>query len=100
MADILSPTVDDRAILERPGVTTLLSKVGGSLRTSGGGVELLDEGALRSRDIDVLLRAAVFGEDQDIRDSARWLIGEVGAAVGVVPASIHDLYIARGRGET
>ena len=45
------------------------------------------------------MRAAVFG-DQDTRDNARWLIWEIGQAVGVVPSSIHDLYMARGRGET
>ncbi|MGH9420970.1 MAG: class II fructose-bisphosphate aldolase, partial [Thermoanaerobaculia bacterium] len=31
---------------------------------------------------------------------ARWLIWEIGQAIGVVPSSIHDLYLARGRGET
>src|SRR4029078_6550735 len=29
----------------------------------------------------------------------RWLIWELGQAVGVQPASIHELYMARGRGE-
>ena len=33
------------------------------------------------------------------REYARWLIWELGQAVGVRPASIHELYIARGRGE-
>jgi fructose/tagatose bisphosphate aldolase len=49
--------------------------------------------------MDALVRAAVFG-DQDARDNARWLIWEIGQAVGVVPSSIHELYLARGRGET
>jgi len=48
--------------------------------------------------MDALARAAVFG-DADERHHARWLIWEHGQAVGVRPASIHDLYMARGRGE-
>ena len=47
---------------------------------------------------DALVRAAVFGEEAT-RDVARWLLWEIGQVVGVQPASIHDLYLARGRGE-
>ncbi|MEP7346512.1 MAG: class II fructose-bisphosphate aldolase, partial [Gemmatimonadaceae bacterium] len=45
-----------------------------------------------------LVRDAVFG-DQATRDYARWLIWELAQHVGVRPSSIHDLYMARGRGE-
>jgi hypothetical protein len=48
--------------------------------------------------MDALARLAVFG-DPDERDSARWLIWELGQAVGVRPASIQELYMARGRGD-
>src|SRR5881409_1716584 len=48
--------------------------------------------------MDALARGAVFG-DLEERDHARWLIWEIGQAVGVRAASIHDLYMARGRGE-
>lgn len=98
MADI-STVTDDRTILEKPGVTALLQQISGTVRVSAGGVELLSEERLQTEVIETLVRAAVFGEDEDIRDTARWLIGETAAAVGVVPASIHDLYIARGRGD-
>ena len=37
---------------------------------------------------------------RDEKDHARWLIWEFGQAVGVRAASIQDLYMARGRGET
>lgn len=47
--------------------------------------------------MDALVRDAVFGSG-DARDQARWLIWELGQAVGVRPSSIHDLYLARGRG--
>jgi fructose/tagatose bisphosphate aldolase len=49
--------------------------------------------------MDALVRDAVFG-DADERHHARWLIWEIGQAVGVRAASIHELYMARGRGET
>ena len=48
--------------------------------------------------MDQLVRAAVFGEP-DEKEHARWLIWELGQAVGVRAASIQDLYMARGRGE-
>ncbi len=41
---------------------------------------------------------AVFA-DGLVRDVARWILWELGQEVGILPASIHDLYMARGRGE-
>ncbi len=98
MADI-STVTDDKAILESSGVVELLRHLSGIVSVQAGSVELLSEDRLRSEGIETLVRAAVFGENEDVRDTARWLIGELGALVGVVPASIHDLYLARGRGE-
>jgi fructose/tagatose bisphosphate aldolase len=63
-----------------------------------GTVTVKNESALTSGRMDTLVRAAVFGE-QDEKEYARWLLWEIGQAVGVRPASIHDLYMARGRGE-
>src|SRR5881296_2227652 len=48
--------------------------------------------------MDDLVRRAVFGAAED-RDQARWLIWEIGQRADVRPASIHELYLARGRGE-
>lgn len=98
MADI-STVSDDRAILENPGVAELLRSLAGILKVQAGTVELLSEDRLRSEGIEIVVQAAVFGDHEDVRDTARWLIGEAAAAAGVVPASIHDLYLARGRGE-
>jgi fructose/tagatose bisphosphate aldolase len=44
------------------------------------------------------VRDAVFGTPA-VRDFARWLIWEAGQALGAQPASIHEFYIARARGE-
>jgi len=51
-----------------------------------------------SAKIDALVRQAVFGSE-DEKAHARWMIWEMGQQAGVRPASIHDLYLARGRGE-
>jgi fructose-bisphosphate aldolase, class II len=61
-------------------------------------VNVRNEAALKSEKMDKLVRAAVFGA-KDEKEYARWLLWEIGQAVGVQPASIHDLYLARGRGE-
>jgi len=63
-----------------------------------GGVRVKDAGALRSDTIDRLVHTAVFGQG-DVRDSARWLIWEIGWAVGIKSASIDSLYQARSREE-
>ena len=58
-----------------------------------------DDPKLRqSAAMDDLVRQAVFGT-ADEKDHARWLIWEIGQRAGVRPASIHELYLARGRGE-
>src|SRR5436190_16267854 len=63
-----------------------------------GKVSVRNEAALRSDKMDALVRAAVFG-NKDEKEYARWFIWELGQAVGTQPASIHDLYMARGRGD-
>lgn len=99
MATVTTPA-DDLAILGSAPVQALLGDLSDSVRVEGGALELVSEDALRSGGIDRLAHAAVFGADADVRDSARWMIGEAGRRLGVAPASIHDLYMARGRGET
>jgi len=56
------------------------------------------QAALESARMDELAHLAVFGRPAD-REIARWAIWEIGQAVGVRTASIHDLYMARGRGD-
>jgi len=71
---------------------------GGAVSVTDGVVHVHEASALRSADMDRLVHEAVFGEPIE-REQARWLVWEIGQAVGVRAASIHDLYIARGRGE-
>ena len=77
---------------------TVTAAFNGSVVVEDGRVTVKQESALAGPQMDALVRLAVFG-DQDSKDYARWLIWEIGQAVGVRPSSIHDLYLARGRGE-
>lgn len=63
-----------------------------------GGVRVKDPAALRGETIDRLVHTAVFG-DGEVRESARWLIWELGWEVGIQSASIDSLYQARSREE-
>src|SRR4026207_1719234 len=71
---------------------------GDAVSVLDGKVSVRNEAALKSDKTDKLVAAAVFG-DKEEKEYARWLLWEIGQAVGVQPSSIHDLYIARGRGD-
>ncbi len=71
---------------------------GGAVSVSDDVVSVHDVSALQTDQMDRLVHEAVFGDPVE-REQARWLIWEIGQAVGVRAASIHDLYMARGRGE-
>jgi len=62
------------------------------------GVQIRNTSVLRTEATDRVVRLAVFGEDS-AREAARWVLWELGQATGVRPASIQQLYLARGRGE-
>ncbi len=49
--------------------------------------------------VDKLAWTAAFGGDAELRGTARWIIRTLAAAAGIRPASIHDLYMAMGRGK-
>jgi fructose/tagatose bisphosphate aldolase len=63
-------------------------------------VSVTDASALSAEVIDRLAWTSVFGEDAELRGTARWFIRSLAAAAGIRPASIHDLYMALGRGDT
>ena len=70
----------------------------GAVSQVPGGVKLRDPSKLRSVATDRLAWQAVFGSGAE-REAARWLLWELGQVTGARPASINDLYLARGRGE-
>jgi fructose-bisphosphate aldolase, class II len=70
----------------------------GAVTLVPGGVKVRDQAKLRSAATDQLAWLAVFGTAEE-REAARWLLWELGQVTGARPASINDLYLARGRGE-
>ena len=79
-------------------IENLNTLFGGNVVVRDGKLSVPSPAAVAGPTIDRLVQAAVFGE-QDERDHARWMIWEIGQEVGVRAASIHDLYMARGKGE-
>ncbi|NOT06925.1 MAG: aldolase [Gemmatimonadales bacterium] len=69
-----------------------------SIGAGGKRVTVRDPKILATDATDRVVWQAVFGDEQ-LREAARELLWELGQSAGVGPASIHDLYIARGRGE-
>ena len=82
-----------------PGPAAVLSRIfGNAVTTTGSNASVSDPSALASKKMDDLVRLAVFGDEAE-REISRWCIWEIGQTVGVRPASIHALYMARGRGD-
>lgn len=79
-------------------VDALNALFGDAVSLQEGALSVREPGALAASSMDELARTAVFGEPV-AREYARWMLWELGQGAGVRPASIHDLYRARGRGE-
>jgi fructose/tagatose bisphosphate aldolase len=72
--------------------------LGDAATRANGAVQVHNEAQLATARMDAVVRDAVFAEAAE-RDQARWIIWELAQAVGIRPSSIHELYLARGRGE-
>ncbi|NPV83215.1 MAG: aldolase [Candidatus Aminicenantes bacterium] len=75
----------------------LLGSLRGAVEVQENRVKVIDERLLRDN-ISALIYQAVFGDGVD-KGIARWLVWEIAQELGIRPASIHKLYLARGRGE-
>ena len=80
-------------------VDALKKGISGILQVEKDSVRVLDEERLRASLIDDLVYTAVLSPDESVREAARWLIRRAGAALGIIPSSIHALYESMGRGE-
>jgi fructose/tagatose bisphosphate aldolase len=60
-------------------------------------IVIKDPKQLRDK-IEQVVRVAVLGEEPD-RSIACWLVRECALELGIIPSSIHDFYLARGRGD-
>ena len=72
--------------------------LGAAISIEAGQLSVKDAAQLASPLMDDLVRLAVFGDAAE-KDWARWVIWEAARAVGTYSASIHDFYMARGRGD-
>ena len=79
-------------------IQQVVAHFSGAVKVTGNKVTVTDPAKLRTEATDRLVWDAVFG-DEETRDAARWLLWELGQAMGCRPASIQGLYMARGRGE-
>jgi fructose/tagatose bisphosphate aldolase len=79
-------------------IKQMLARFGGAVRREGDRIVVADPAALQGEATDRLAWDAVFG-DAPVREGARWLLWELGQAVGCRPASIQGLYAARGEGK-
>jgi fructose/tagatose bisphosphate aldolase len=75
----------------------LLEQVENSLRVEGTTVVVADEAALRST-VRRLVEVSALGSG-DAVGWARYLVRSAALELGIIPASIHELYLARGRGD-
>ena len=75
-----------------------VSLYAGAVQLTASGVHVKDPQKLQTAATDKLVWQAVFGSSVE-REAARWVIWELGQAVGARPASITGIYNARARGE-
>jgi len=76
----------------------LRARLQGVATITESGLHVHDEARLREL-MDELAFEAVFNADTDLRDAVRWVIWSASQSLGCGSASIHELYMARGRGE-
>src|SRR6185437_11719223 len=80
-------------------VQELLDRLSPAARLDGNRLIVAQPDRFASDVIDGLVFDAVFNDDEGLRDAARWLIWEASQELGCASASIHELYMARGRGD-
>ncbi len=77
----------------------LRARLSGIATISGERLQLDDEVRFQAELVDELVFDAVFNDDVSLRDACRWLIWSASQELGCGSASIHELYMARGRGD-
>ena len=80
-------------------VAELLSRLTGIVHPKADGIEIDDVARLRADGIRDLAWTAAFTADDATTKVAQWLVAEAAQALGARTASIHELYMARARGE-
>jgi fructose/tagatose bisphosphate aldolase len=77
----------------------LLSRLSGIVHLHHDRLEIVDAARLRADGVRDLAWTAAFSEDAATAEAAQWIVWEAAQALGARSASIHELYMARARGE-
>jgi fructose/tagatose bisphosphate aldolase len=77
----------------------LIETLRGVAHLEGDRLVIDDERAFRDTAIRDLAWTAAFSTDDGTTGAAQWIVWEASQALGALSASIHELYMARGRGE-
>jgi fructose/tagatose bisphosphate aldolase len=77
----------------------LLASLTGIAHVEDGRLLIDDEARFRGQAAADLAWTAAFTQDDPTAEAARWIVWEASQALGARSASIHELYLARGRGE-
>jgi fructose/tagatose bisphosphate aldolase len=89
--------------MAQPRVATsaaeLLGLLSGIAHVEGETLVIDDVAAFRAAGIRDVAWTATFSEDPGAVEAARWIVWEASQQLGARSASIHELYMARGRGE-
>jgi fructose/tagatose bisphosphate aldolase len=97
------PDANGGLTMPAPRVATspgeLLSSLSGTAHVDGDSLVIDDEAVFRDTGISDVVWSATFSEDDPTVEAARWLVWEASQLLGAPSASIHELYVARGRGE-
>jgi fructose-bisphosphate aldolase, class II len=80
-------------------VAQLIDLLAGAAHLAGDRLVVDDEKVLRGRAIRDLAWTSAFSEGAGTVEVARWLVWEASQELGARSASIHELYLARARGE-
>lgn len=80
-------------------VSELQRALAGIARLDDDRLVIEDEPAFRDRGIRDVVWTATFADDPELVEAARWIVWAASQELGAPSASIHELYMARGRGE-
>jgi fructose/tagatose bisphosphate aldolase len=80
-------------------IAQLLRALEGSVHLEADGLVIDDESSFRREGVRNAVWSATFSEEREVIDAARWIIWQASQQLGSPSWSIHDLYIARGRGQ-
>src|SRR5436190_5152144 len=80
-------------------IEDMVKGVSAAATVTGDAVKVTRADAVSGPMVDQLAWTASFGATPELRGTARWIIRSLAANAGIRPASIHDLYLAMGRGE-